>query len=590
PADATTSIVADPAVPADHVSSTELEAVLADEASRAREVLAGLDPLALVDALVKVGRRSDLAAGGLALAVEALRIALGRSTVVPAERDWRFRHEAWRENPLFRRLGQGYLAWASTVEGLVEDADLDWRTAERARFAAGLLTSTLAPTNLLVTNPAAIERAFRTGGRSLLRGLRNMARVVVDNGGLPRSVDLRPFRVGETIAATPGAVVHRDEVFELIQYTPTTSRVHVRPLVVVPPQINKYYFLDLAPGRSFVEYAVAQGHQTFCISWRNPTAEHQGWDFDTYVAAVERALVAAAEITKADRVNTVSMCAGGIATAALLAHHAATGTELVGSAAFGVTLLDFDLPSGIAMLASRGIVDHSLRTTREAGVLDGRCLFAFFSALRPNDLVWNYWVNNNLLGDDPPGVRRAGLEPGRHPAPGRAACRLPRPVHDQPPGRAGGDGGAGNAGRPRSGRVRHVRGRCPDRPPHAVEGVLRQHPAPRWRQRVRALVVRPHPEPREPAREPEDALLPGPEAARLARRLVGRGHRPHRLVVGAVGGVGGRAGRPAGGPRPAGWATGPTAPTVRHPAPMCWPADRRRGPSRQAAWRTKQGA
>jgi polyhydroxyalkanoate synthase len=364
--------------------------------------LSPLDPLALVDALRQVVQRSDVGASAAGLAVEAARIALGRSSVEPAERDRRFQHTAWRENPLFRRVGQSYLAWSSAVENLVEEADLDWRTAERARFAANLLTSAVAPTNFLATNPAALERAVQTGGRSLLRGIQNIARDVRDNRGMPRSVDLRPFRLGETIAATPGAVVYRDEVLELIQYQPTTSRVHSRPLVVVPPQINKYYFLDLAPGRSFIEYAVAQGHQTFCISWRNPTAEHQSWDFDTYVAALERALVAAVEITGADRVNTVSMCAGGIATAALLAHHAGAGTDLIGSATFGVTLLDFDLPSGIAMLASQGIVDHSLRTTRDAGVLDGHSLFALFSALRPNDLVWNYWVSNNLLGDDPP--------------------------------------------------------------------------------------------------------------------------------------------------------------------------------------------
>jgi polyhydroxyalkanoate synthase len=386
------AIVPDP----DHSTTAELEALLSSE------VLAGLDPLALVDALRRVGQRCDVGTSTTNLAMEAIRIALGRSSVAPAERDWRFQHRAWHDNPMFRRLAQGYLAWSAAVEQLVEEADLDWRTAERARFAAGLVTSTLAPTNFLATNPAAIERAVQTGGRSLVRGMRNIVRDVVENRGMPRSVDLRPFRLGETIAATPGSVVYRDEVLELLQYRPTTPRVHSRPVVVVPPQINKYYFLDLAPGRSFVEFAVAQGHQTFCISWRNPTAEQHDWDFDTYVAALEGALVAAAEIAGADRVNTVSMCAGGIATAALLAHHAATGTDLIGSATFGVTLLDFDLPSGIAMLASQGIVEHSLRTTRESGVLDGHSLFAFFSALRPNDLVWNYWVNNNLLGDDPP--------------------------------------------------------------------------------------------------------------------------------------------------------------------------------------------
>jgi polyhydroxyalkanoate synthase len=165
--------------------------------------------------------------------------------------------------------------------------------------------------------------------------------------------------------------------------------------------INKHYLMDLSPGRSFVEYAVSQGLQVFCVSWRNPDLSHQAWTFDTYVAALEDALVAAADITQADRVNTVGICAGGLMASALLAKHAATGTELVGSATLGVTLLDFDLPSAIAMLAADGIVSHAAQATARAGLVDGHDLGAFFAALRPNDLIWNYWVNNNLMGETP---------------------------------------------------------------------------------------------------------------------------------------------------------------------------------------------
>jgi polyhydroxyalkanoate synthase len=344
---------------------------------------------------------ADALTATLALGAEWGRILAGRSEVAPDPRDWRFRHEAWSTNPLYKRLGQSYLAWSDTVLGLVDEAGLDWRAQDRARFAVNLLTSAMAPTNFLPGNPAAIDRAIETKGRSLMRGARNLARDVMTKRGMPSSVDSRPFVYGETVAATPGAVVFRSEVLELLQYAPATSRVWSRPVVVVPPMINKHYLMDLAPGRSFVEHAVAQGLQVFCVSWRNPDRSHQAWTFDTYVAALEEALVATADITGTDTVNTVGICAGGLTTTALLAHHAATGTKLVESATLGVTLLDFDLPSGISMLAEEGIIGHSLETTGRNGVLDGQDLSAFFAALRPNDLIWNYWVNNNLMGEDP---------------------------------------------------------------------------------------------------------------------------------------------------------------------------------------------
>jgi polyhydroxyalkanoate synthase len=365
-------------------------------------VLGGLDPLGLVDSLTQVfSHVGNVQRSSRSLGAEWARILTGRSQVAAEDRDWRFRHDAWSSNPLYKRLGQGYLAWTDAMLGLVDDAELDWRASERARFAMNLLTSAAAPTNFMAGNPAAIERAVETRGVSVAKGLRNFAKDVVSNRGMPTSVDHRPFVYGKTVAATAGAVVHRSEVLELLQYQPTTSRVHATPVVVVPPMINKHYLMDLAPGRSFVEHAVANGLQVYCVSWRNPTAEHQAWGMDDYIAALEAALVVATEISSSEQVNAVGICAGGLLTTALLGRHAATGADLVGSATLGVTLLDFELPSGIAMLAAEGIVNHSQHVTDRAGVVDGHALGAFFSALRPNDLVWNYWVNNNLMGDDP---------------------------------------------------------------------------------------------------------------------------------------------------------------------------------------------
>ena len=367
--------------------------------------LGGIDPLGLVDALATVAARTatSQAPGRLAeLGWECLKIALGRSSVAPKPRDWRFTNRAWSEHPFYHRLMQTYLAWDETVERLVEDADLDWRTEERARFAASLLTSTVAPTNHPLLNPDAIERAWETAGKSVVRGLRNFGLDVTTNNGLPRSIAPGAFEVGKTLAATPGAVVHANEVYELLQYNPSTPAVRARPVVVVPPQINKYYVMDLAPGRSFIEYARDRGFQVFAVSWRNPTPEQSGWGLGTYVDALGDAVRTANEIASSDGVSTVGACAGGITTAALLGHLAWTAEPLVRSATFAVTHLDYDVRAMIGMFGTRRLVDQALAKSKGAGVLDRVALGAIFSLLRPNDLVWNYWVRNNLMGDEPP--------------------------------------------------------------------------------------------------------------------------------------------------------------------------------------------
>ena len=230
--------------------------------SKAARLLGGVDRLGLADAVVRVAART--ATGALprrvaGLGLELSKIAVGRSTVAPDPGDRRFANRAWTENPAFRRLGQTYLACSKTAFDLVEAADLDWRTRERARFATALMTSTLAPTNVFPLNPDAVVRAYETGGRSVVSGLANIARDVRFNHGFPRTADPDAFEVGRNLAVTPGAVVFRNEVCELLQYAPTTDTVRATPIVLVPPQINKYYFMDLAPGRSFVEYVRRTG-------------------------------------------------------------------------------------------------------------------------------------------------------------------------------------------------------------------------------------------------------------------------------------------------------------------------------------------
>ncbi|MDP9347500.1 MAG: alpha/beta fold hydrolase [Actinomycetota bacterium] len=373
------------------------------EALQGGEDLGGLSARDLVAAFGKaVARPGPLSREGARLTVEVARVAVGRSEVAPAKGDWRFKDPAWSDNPVYRRLGQAYLASARALHRVVEEADLDWRTEERARLAAEILTSTLAPTNTVLGNPAALKRLFDTAGVSLMRGARNFAGDVLRNGGMPSQVDRRPFRVGENLAATPGAVVYRDEVCEVLQYAPSTPEVRARPVMMIPPQIGRYYFMDLAPGRSFVEYAVSRGIQFFVVSWRNPTPAQRDWDLDTYVSALLNSIDVVTEVTKSDDIGVLGLCAGGITTAALLSTMAQQSDDRVKAATFGVTLLDFSVPAPMGMFLNPGLLSRAGNKSERAGILSGQELGRVFAWMRPNDLVWNYWVNNYLLGNDPP--------------------------------------------------------------------------------------------------------------------------------------------------------------------------------------------
>ena len=375
----------------------------AADALEAGEDVGGLDLRELVGALGSAVLRSKRVTPEVTgLAADLAKIAVGRSDIEAARGDWRFKDPAWRENPVYRRLGQTYLASSRALERVTESEDLDWRTAERAQLATSILTSTLAPTNTLAGNPAALKRAFETAGASLLRGTRSFVGDMRHNGGMPRQADTRPFTLGENLAATPGAVVYRDDVCEVIHYRPSTPEVCSRPLLLLPPQIGRYYFMDLAPKRSFVEYAVSRGLQFFLVSWRNPTAEQGDWDLDTYVAASLRAIDVVSEITRSDDINTIGLCAGGITMSTMLSALAAASDARVHAASFGVTLLDFSVPSPLGLFQSPRLLGTARTQSGRKGVLDGERLGKVFAWLRPNDLVWNYWVNNYLMGNDPP--------------------------------------------------------------------------------------------------------------------------------------------------------------------------------------------
>jgi polyhydroxyalkanoate synthase subunit PhaC len=334
--------------------------------------------------------------------LELLRIGMGQSELAPQKGDKRFADPAWRDNPLFRTTMQAYLALGSELDTFVENLGLEGVEAERMRFAASLVREAMAPTNFLVTNPTALKRLLDTGGGSVRKGLAHWADDMLNNHGMPSMVDLGPFKKGENIAASPGAVVHRTEVFELIQYAPQSETVGQRPLIVVPPQVNKYYAMDMSPGRSMYEYLVQHGIQLFGISWRNPTGEQRDWNFDTYAQATIEALDVAREVSGSPDVNIIGACLGGMTAAIVQAHLTAHGDDRIHSTTFMVTLLDTESGGRMFLFATPQTIALARRVSEPTGVIDGWQLASMFSWLRPNDLVWNYWVNNYLLGQDPP--------------------------------------------------------------------------------------------------------------------------------------------------------------------------------------------
>lgn len=345
--------------------------------------------------------RAAARAGGLT--AELARTALGRSERVPAKGDRRFADPAWEGNWLLRRVLQAYLAVGETVDGLITDAEVDWRAERRARLAAGNVLDALAPSNFAWSNPTVLKEIVNTGGGNLVRGTRQLVHDLGGPSRMPATVDTSGFEVGGNLAASPGAVVLRTEVFELIQYKPSTDQVRETPLLFIPPTINKFYVLDLSPGRSMIEHYVAQGQQVFGISWRNPGQEQGDFDLDTYAAAVAEARDAVAAITGSGPVHLAAACSGGIITAGLLGHLAATG-DLgdVASLTLMVCALDNDTEGTMSALTSRDVAAAAVAESARRGYVDGQALAGVFTWLRPNDLVWNYVVNNYLLGKAPP--------------------------------------------------------------------------------------------------------------------------------------------------------------------------------------------
>jgi polyhydroxyalkanoate synthase len=336
---------------------------------------------------------------------ELASVFAGKSTVKPEPGDKRFTDPAWTENPFYRTWLGGYLAWTNTLNEFVDKSSFDPLTKERARFVTQLVTDALAPSNTLA-NPVALKRAVETGGSSLVRGLQNMISDLRDNHGMPSMVDKKPFEVGKNIATAQGSVVFRNDVLELIQYHPKTELVYEIPLLIVPPQINKFYVFDLSPEKSIVDFLNTGGIGCFVISWRNPKAAQRDWGIDTYVAAIVEAIAATKEISGAEKIDVAGACAGGMTLAALLGYYAAGRSEdnPLNAVTLLVAVLDSaaDEPSTMFLFATPESIEAAKAASRSKGVLEGSEMGRVFAWLRPNDLVWNYWVNNYLVGNSPP--------------------------------------------------------------------------------------------------------------------------------------------------------------------------------------------
>lgn len=337
--------------------------------------------------------------------VAAVRL-LGRDAEpsVPVDpKDRRFADPAWSTNPVYYSVRLAYLAACRFARDVVGSAALEADAAAKAALALDLLLDAAAPTNFLATNPAALKHAFDTGGASLMKGARAFVDDVLHNEGRPRQVDSSGFTVGGNLAATPAKVVYRNDLMELLQYEPQTEQVHATPLLCSPPWINKYYVMDLAPGRSFIEWAVQHGRTVFAISYRNPSAEMADTTMDDYlVHGPQTALDVITEITGAETVDIVGLCLGGALTAITAAYLTQAGDGRVGTLTLLNTMLDYSEPGVLGTFTDVATVEKLERKMRREGGLPGSTMAGTFDVLRANDLIFNYVVSNWLMGQSPP--------------------------------------------------------------------------------------------------------------------------------------------------------------------------------------------
>ena len=381
---------------------------LADEAGEMVKTLGQVAEKVLSDPQRAIEVQAALATNFMTLWSETLKKMQGEPytpVAQPDPKDARFADREWQSNPMFDFIKQAYLITTRWADAVVDRADgVDDHTRDKAKFYVKQLSGALAPSNFLATNPELIRETFRQNGDNLVRGMKMLAEDVdAGKGELKvRMTDTERFEVGVNMAISPGKVVFRNELIELIQYAPTTETVLARPLVIVPPWINKFYILDLNQDKSFIRWCVSQGLTVFCVSWVNPDERHRDKGFEAYMQeGILAAVGAACEITGQPDVTAIGYCVGGTMMAVTLAHMAAVGDARISSATLFTTQVDFTDPGELKVFVDEEQIKSIEEQMQVRGYLDGARMANAFNMLRPNDLIWANVVNVYLKGQSP---------------------------------------------------------------------------------------------------------------------------------------------------------------------------------------------
>ncbi len=325
--------------------------------------------------------------------------------VEPAASDRRFKDAAWSDGTLFDFIKQSYLLTARWLQSMVREVDgLDDKTARKVDFYTRQFVDAMAPSNFLLTNPEVLRTTIETGGENLVTGLKHVLEDLERGKGrlVIKMTDMDAFKIGENIAVTPGKVIYQNDLMQLLQYAPTTARVKRRPLLIIPPWINKFYILDLRPTNSFIKWAVDQGHTVFVISWVNPDEHLAQKQFEDYMLEGPlAALDAMAAATGERAANVIGYCLGGTLLAATLAYMAVKGDDRFKSATYFVALTDFAEPGELSVFIDEDQLHSLEERMREHGYLEGSDMATTFNMLRANDLIWSFVVNNYLMGKEP---------------------------------------------------------------------------------------------------------------------------------------------------------------------------------------------
>ncbi len=340
---------------------------------------------------------------GIGYSRKLVDVAIGKRDYKPLPKDRRFNDSTWSNSWIHRGMLQSYLALVESLDEWVDASGLDGDDARRARFILKIVGDSMSPTNVLPGNPAAVKRLVDTGGKSATDGIRNFVDDLRFNNGMPAQVDKSNFELGRNLATTSGSIVFRNELLELLQYAPATGKVYRRPLLFIPPQINKFYVYDLSPEKSFFKFCVDEGIQTFTVSWRNPGPENADWGIDRYIQALKEAVEVIEEITRSKTVNVCATCSGGITGSILAAHYKALDQDVINSMTLPVCVLTQEnSDNDLSLFVNDTAIEAARANSRRHGVLRGQELAKVFNWMRPNDLIWNYVVNNYLLGNRPP--------------------------------------------------------------------------------------------------------------------------------------------------------------------------------------------